>query len=117
MMGADVDPLCDCCELLFEVVERSTASLNSFTCFGEAVPGWLGGGVVFLTVSVEPMLIACHLQGCLSVLTPIVVDCCARSCDGRHSSQRHAWSTRTRGGNAGVGNVRVGGREVAPPRC
>lgn len=111
MKGADVDAPCDCdcCEPLFEVVERSTASLKSFSCFGEAAPVLLGGGGALLTVSVEPMLIACHLSR-----LPICPDshrrhCCARSCDGRHSSQRHAWSTRTCGGNAGVGNIKGGG--------
>ena len=60
-MGCDVDEFCDCCELLFEVVERSTASLNAFTCFGETVPGFLGGGAAF--VSVEPgMLMSCYLS-------------------------------------------------------
>ena len=62
MMGFEFAVLFDCGELLLEVVERSTASLNSFTCFSEAVPGFLGGGLAFLTVSVEPMLIACHLS-------------------------------------------------------
>ena len=116
MMGADVDAPCDCCELLFEVVERSTASLNSFTCFGEAAPGLLGGGGAFLTVSVEPMLIACHLSRL--PLCPdfhIVVDCRAKSCDGRHSSQRHARSTRTRGAMRVWGTY--GWEEVAPPGC
>jgi hypothetical protein len=62
MMGCDFDASCECCARSFEVVERSTASLNSFTSFGEAVPGFLGGGFAFLTVSVEPMLVACHLS-------------------------------------------------------
>ena len=53
-IGCDVDEFCDCCELLFEVVERSTASLNAFTYFGEAVPGLAGGGLAVLTVSVDP---------------------------------------------------------------
>jgi hypothetical protein len=61
MMGCDFAASCECCELLLEVVERSTASLNSFASFG-AVPGSLGGGGAFLTVSVEPMLIACRLS-------------------------------------------------------
>jgi hypothetical protein len=37
MMGCDFDASCECCARSFEVVERSTASLNSFTSFGEAV--------------------------------------------------------------------------------
>jgi hypothetical protein len=62
MMGADVDEPCDCCEPVFEVVERSTAALKSCACFGAVAPELLGGGGAFLTVSVEPMLIACHLS-------------------------------------------------------
>jgi hypothetical protein len=71
MMGADVDVPCDGCELLFEVLERSTASLNSFTCFGEVAPELLGGGGAFLTVSVEPMLMPYHLK--------VVSVCCLQS--------------------------------------
>jgi len=88
MMGCDVEAPCEGCEF-FEVVERSTASLNSFTCFGEVVPGSLGGGGVFLTVSVEPMLICMPPFNAACVLAPSVVDCRAKRCDGRHSSQRH----------------------------
>jgi hypothetical protein len=52
---------------LFEVVERLTASLNSFTCLGEAVPGFVGAGFAFLTVSVEPgTLISCRLSKLIS---------------------------------------------------
>jgi len=54
MMGFEFDVPFDCCELLLEVVERSTASLNSFTCLEEAVPVFVGAGFVVLTVSVAP---------------------------------------------------------------
>jgi len=54
MMGFEFDVPFDCGELLLEVVERSTASLNSFTCLEEAVPVFVGAGFVVLTVSVAP---------------------------------------------------------------
>jgi len=54
MMGFEFAVLFDCGELLLEVVERSIASLNSFTCLEEAVPVFVGGGFAVLTVSVAP---------------------------------------------------------------
>ena len=45
MMGFEFGVLCDCGALLLEVVERSTASLNSFTCLEETVPGIRGSRV------------------------------------------------------------------------
>src|SRR5262245_24896974 len=72
MMGSDFDVSCECFELSlpfalmpdasFEVVERLTASLNSFTCFGELAPAFAGAGFAFLAVPVGGMLISCHLS-------------------------------------------------------
>jgi hypothetical protein len=78
MMGCDVDEFCDCCELLFEVVELTTASLNAFTCFGEAVPGLPGGGLAVFTVSIEPGMLMSY---CLSALR-IVPVCCRNRLPG-----------------------------------
>jgi hypothetical protein len=69
MGGYEFAVPCDCFELSFEVVERSTVSFvssnffTSFTSLEETVSGFLGGGFAFVTISVAPLtlLISCFL--------------------------------------------------------